>query len=101
VARTPQSGDLHICASHRSPGWAALWTSLLILVALFWGNTFIAAKHIVEHVMPLELVVMRFLPTALVLAALLLPVRGRQAWRLPLLARLPAVLGSFRLLRTS
>jgi drug/metabolite transporter (DMT)-like permease len=102
VARTPQSSDLHICASHRSPGWSALWTGLLILVALFWGNTFIAVKHIIAHVTPLELVVVRFLPTALVFAALLLPTHGRQAWqmvraegwRLPLLGLTGSVLPS-------
>jgi drug/metabolite transporter (DMT)-like permease len=91
------------CRSHPlSTGRAAIWTGLLILVTLFWGNTFISVKHIVEHVTPLELVVVRFFPTALVFAALLLPTHGRQVWqmvraegwRLPLLGLTGSVLPS-------
>ena len=65
-----------------STGGSPLWTILLILVMLVWGNSFIAIKHVVEHVTPLELVTVRFVPVALTFAALLLPTRGRQVWRL-------------------
>jgi len=66
----------------RSAGGATIWTSLLILVTLVWGNSFIAIKHVVEYVTPLELVTVRFVPVALTFAALLLPTRGRQVWRM-------------------
>jgi drug/metabolite transporter (DMT)-like permease len=52
------------------------------LVTLIWGNSFIAIKHVVQYVTPLELVTVRFVPVALIFAALLLPVHGRQVWRL-------------------
>jgi len=66
----------------RAPGRTALATSLLVLVTLIWGNSFIAIKHVVAYVTPLELVTVRFVPVALTFAALLLPTRGRQVWRL-------------------
>ena len=83
----------------RSTGGVRLWTGLLILVTLIWGNSFIAIKHVVEHVTPLELVTVRFVPVALTFAALLLPARGRQVrhmirmegWRLALLGLTGAV----------
>jgi drug/metabolite transporter (DMT)-like permease len=59
-----------------------LWTALLVLVTLLWGNSFIAVKVIVQYVSPLELVTVRFVPVALIFAALLLPTRGRQVWAL-------------------
>ena len=58
----------------------ATWTALLVLIALFWGNSFIAVKVIVRYVSPLELVTVRFVPVALIFAVLLLPTRGRQVW---------------------
>lgn len=58
------------------------WVGLLILVTLVWGNSFIAIKHIVEYVTPLQLVTVRFVPVALIFAMLLLPTRGREVWRL-------------------
>ncbi len=78
----------------------AVWTGLLVLVTLIWGNSFIAIKQIVEYVTPLELVTVRFVPVALIFAALLLPTRGRQvvnlirseAWRIVLLGLSGAVL---------
>jgi len=66
--------------SHRLLDSPATWTALLILVTLFWGNSFIAVKVIVQHVSPLELVTVRFVPVALIFAALLLPTRGREVW---------------------
>lgn len=60
----------------------ALWTILLVLSTLIWGNTFVAIKVVVAHVSPLQLVAVRFVPAALVFAALLLPTRGRQVWQL-------------------
>ncbi|MFC2016015.1 DMT family transporter [Chloroflexota bacterium] len=58
------------------------WTVLLVLVTLVWGNSFIAIKHIVSYVTPLELVTVRFVPVALVFCVLLLPTHGRQVWQI-------------------
>jgi len=77
-----RSDDPRTRDSHRSPGGTTLWTILLILTTLIWGNSFIAIKHVVEHVTPLELVTVRFVPVALTFAALLLPTRGRQVWQM-------------------
>jgi drug/metabolite transporter (DMT)-like permease len=79
---------------------AGLWTGLLLLVTLIWGASFAAIKHVVSHVTPLELVTVRFIPVALTFAALLLPTRARQvwrivraeSWRLPLMGLIGAVL---------
>ena len=60
----------------------AAWTALLILVALIWGNSFIAIKQVVQYVTPLELVTVRFVPVAFVFALWLLPTRGREVWSL-------------------
>jgi len=86
--------------SSDSPSRTTLWTILLIFVTLIWGNSFIAIKHVVEYVTPLELVAVRFIPVALTFAVLLLPTRSRQVWqviraegwRLPLLGLTGAVL---------
>jgi drug/metabolite transporter (DMT)-like permease len=86
-----------------SPSWrgrTTTWIGLLLLVTLIWGNSFIAIKHIVQYVTPLELVTVRFVPVALIFAALLLPTRWREivrlvrdeSWRLPLLGLTGAVL---------
>ena len=72
---------------------------MLLLVTLIWGNSFIAIKHIVQYVTPLELVTVRFVPVALIFAALLLPTRCREivrlvseeSWRLALLGLTGAV----------
>lgn len=77
-----------------------VWVALLVLVTLFWGNSFIAIKHIVEYVSPLELVALRFVPVALTFAAMLLPSHGPQVralirgegWRLGFLGLTGAVL---------
>jgi drug/metabolite transporter (DMT)-like permease len=60
----------------------ATWTGLLILVTLIWGNSFIAIKHVVQYVTPLELVTVRFVPVAVIFATWLLPTRGRRVWHL-------------------
>jgi drug/metabolite transporter (DMT)-like permease len=59
---------------------SAAWIALLVVVTLFWGNSFIAVKVIVRYVSPLDLVTVRFVPVALIFAALLLPTRGREVW---------------------
>ncbi|MGD2176836.1 MAG: DMT family transporter [Anaerolineae bacterium] len=77
-----------------------LWGILLVLVTLIWGNSFIAIKHIVAYVSPLELVALRFVPVALTFGAILLPTQGRRIrsmmreewWRLALLGLTGAVL---------
>jgi drug/metabolite transporter (DMT)-like permease len=84
----------------RLPRGPSLWIALLVLVTLIWGNSFIAIKHIVAYVSPLELVTLRFVPVALTFGALLLPTRGGQirdmirqeGWRLPFLGLTGAVL---------
>jgi drug/metabolite transporter (DMT)-like permease len=76
------------------------WIGLLVLVTLVWGNSFIAIKHVVQYVSPLELVSVRFVPVALIFAAWLLPTRGHEVrqlvkaewWRLALLGLTGAVL---------
>jgi drug/metabolite transporter (DMT)-like permease len=59
---------------------SSLWVALLVLVTLIWGNSFIAIKHLVAYVSPLELVTLRFVPVALTFSAILLPTRGGQVW---------------------
>lgn len=76
------SDDPRIRDSHRFSGGTTFWTILLILITFIWGNSFIAIKHIVEHVTPLELVTVRFVPVALTFAVLLLSTRGRQVWQM-------------------
>ncbi|MGD8244384.1 MAG: DMT family transporter [Anaerolineae bacterium] len=84
---------------HRRMG-SSLWAVLLVLVTLIWGNSFIAIKHVVAYVSPLELVILRFVPVALTFGAILVPTQGRQVgriireewWRLALLGLTGAVL---------
>jgi drug/metabolite transporter (DMT)-like permease len=82
VADSSNSSTPSVRSNHRSTGGATLWTGLLILVTLIWGNSFIAIKHVVEYVTPLELVTVRFVPVALTFAVLLLPTRSRQVWQI-------------------
>lgn len=74
--------DLTATGNRQWLGGTALWTGLLILTMMVWGNSFIAIKYVVAYVTPLELVTVRFVPVALIFALLLLPTRGRQVWRL-------------------
>jgi drug/metabolite transporter (DMT)-like permease len=84
----------------RAAAGTAAWTGLLLLVTLIWGNSFIAIKHVVQYVTPLELVTVRFVPVAIIFAAWLLPTRGQEvvrlvraeSWRLALLGLTGAVL---------
>lgn len=86
--------------SERLAKGRTLWILLLVLVTLLWGNSFIAIKHIVAHVSPLELVVLRFVPVALTFAAMLLPTRAgeirdlirAEGWRLAFLGLTGAIL---------
>ncbi len=86
-------------ASEGSP-LSSLWILPLVVVTLLWGNSFIAVKHIVAYVSPLELVALRFVPVALTFAAILLPTRGarvrdlirEEGWRLAFLGLTGAVL---------
>jgi drug/metabolite transporter (DMT)-like permease len=55
---------------------------MLLLVTLIWGNSFIAIKHVVQYVTPLELVTVRFVPVAFVFVIWLVPWRGRQIWKM-------------------
>jgi len=63
-------------------GGTRRWIPLLALTAMIWGFSFTAVKHVVQHVTPLELVTLRFVPAGLTFAALLLPTRGRQVWEM-------------------
>ncbi len=56
--------------------------TLLILVTFFWGNSFIAIKHVVGYVTPLELVPLRFLPVAAIFAAWILLWHRSEAWQM-------------------
>jgi drug/metabolite transporter (DMT)-like permease len=47
----------------------------LVLVTLIWGNSFIAIKHAVQFLAPMELTILRFIPVALVFGILLLTTR--------------------------
>lgn len=84
----------------RVPRASSLWVVLLVLVTLIWGNSFIAIKHMVAYVSPLELVTLRFVPVALTFALILLPTRGgrirrmirQETWRLAFLGLIGAVL---------
>jgi drug/metabolite transporter (DMT)-like permease len=82
VANSFRSNDPSPRGRRWLPGEGALWPSLLLIVTLVWGNSFIAIKHVVQHVTPLELVTVRFVPVALTFAALLLPTHGRKIWRM-------------------
>lgn len=54
--------------------------ALLVLVTFLWGNSFIAIKHVVGYVTPLELVPLRFIPVAMVFAVWILISRRSEAW---------------------
>jgi drug/metabolite transporter (DMT)-like permease len=78
----------------------SFWAIMLVLVTLVWGNAFVAIKHLVEYVSPLELVTLRFVPVAITFAALLLFTRARrvrqmiraESWRLAFLGLTGAIL---------
>lgn len=58
-----------------------MWIGLLVVVTLLWGNAFVAIKHVIEYVTPLELVTVRYVPVAITFALILIPTRRRQVWR--------------------
>ena len=66
----------------RRSGGSLLWSALLILVTLIWGNSFIAIKHIIEYVSPLELVTLRFVPVGLTFILILLATRREKVWQM-------------------
>jgi drug/metabolite transporter (DMT)-like permease len=55
---------------------------LLLLVVLIWGNSFIAIKHAVQFLAPMELTILRFIPVALVFGVLLLTTRRAAFWQM-------------------
>ena len=55
---------------------------LLVLVTLIWGNSFIAIKHAVQFLAPVELTILRFIPVALIFGVLLLTTRRRAFWQM-------------------
>ncbi|UCE19420.1 MAG: DMT family transporter [Gemmatimonadota bacterium] len=83
-----------------SPAQMAVWASLLVLITLLWGNSFIAIKYVVRYVTPLELVTVRFVPVAITFTIILLPkyrsgvwsIIRNEWWRLMLLGLTGAVL---------
>ena len=52
----------------------------LVLITMIWGNSFIAIKHAVQFLTPMELTILRFIPAAVAFAALLLPTRRASFW---------------------
>jgi drug/metabolite transporter (DMT)-like permease len=52
----------------------------LVLITILWGNSFIAIKHAVQFLTPMELTILRFIPAAVAFAALLLPTRWASFW---------------------
>ena len=55
---------------------------LLVLVTLIWGNSFIAIKHAVQFLAPVELTILRFVPVALIFGVLLLTTRRVAFWQM-------------------
>jgi drug/metabolite transporter (DMT)-like permease len=55
---------------------------LLVLVTLIWGNSFIAIKHAVQFLTPMELTILRFIPVALIFGILLLTTRRVALWQM-------------------
>lgn len=55
---------------------------LLVLVTLIWGNSFIAIKHAVQFLAPIELTILRFVPVALIFSILLLTTRRVAFWQM-------------------
>ena len=55
---------------------------LLVLVVLIWGNSFVAIKHAVQFLAPMELTILRFIPAALIFSVLLLTTRRAAFWRM-------------------
>ena len=54
----------------------------LVLVVLIWGNSFIAIKHAVQFLAPMELTILRFIPAALIFGVLLLTTRLAAFWQM-------------------
>ncbi len=52
----------------------------LVLITMLWGNSFIAIKHAVQFLTPMELTILRFIPAAVAFAALLLSVQRTCFW---------------------
>jgi drug/metabolite transporter (DMT)-like permease len=52
----------------------------LVLITILWGNSFIAIKHALQFLTPMELTILRFIPAAVAFAALLLPTRRASFW---------------------
>jgi drug/metabolite transporter (DMT)-like permease len=52
----------------------------LVLITMIWGNSFIAIKHAVQFLTPMELTILRFIPAAIAFAALLLPTQRASFW---------------------
>ncbi|TEU14916.1 MAG: DMT family transporter [Anaerolineales bacterium] len=52
----------------------------LVLITILWGNSFVAMKHAVQFLTPVELTILRFIPVAVAFAALLLPTRRVSFW---------------------
>jgi len=55
---------------------------LLVLVILIWGNSFVAIKHAVQFLTPMELTILRFIPVALIFGILLLTTRRLDLWQM-------------------
>jgi len=52
----------------------------LVMVTIIWGNSFVAIKHAVQFLTPIELTILRFIPVAVAFVALLLPTQRAFFW---------------------
>ena len=52
----------------------------LVLITILWGNSFIAIKHAIQFLTPMELTILRFIPVGVAFAALLLPTQRASFW---------------------
>ncbi len=55
---------------------------LLVLITAIWGNSFIAIKHAVQFLAPVELTILRFTPVAVIFGILLLTTRRGVFWQM-------------------
>lgn len=65
------------CHEAASPGRPAACYAKLVLTAVFWGGTFIAGRHVSQHLGPFTIAFLRFATASLLLLALTMGREGR------------------------